>query len=181
MALVFLASMLNTLRGSGEIYFDSIGMFVTLLLGARYLELRSRHRSGALGEAAIDATPLLAQRRRADGGLETVAAIALLPGDLVHVAEGRTVPADGVLESGSVQVDEALLSGESRPVMRQPGERLIAGSLLLSGPAAMRVERSGAATTQAQLGAMATGARDARTLAAGRTGRSAASWRGSCC
>ncbi|MFC5526200.1 heavy metal translocating P-type ATPase [Rhodanobacter ginsengisoli] len=164
-ALVFVASTLNTLRGSGEIYFDSISMFVFLLLAARYLELRSRHRSGALGEAAIDAAPLLAQRRRADGELETVAAMALLPGDLVHVAEGRTVPADGVLESGSVQVDEALLSGESRPVMRQPGERLIAGSLLLSGPAGMRVERSGAATTLAQLGAMATGARQARTLA----------------
>ncbi|MHB1058005.1 MAG: heavy metal translocating P-type ATPase [Rhodanobacter sp.] len=163
-ALVFLASTFNTLRGAGEIYFDSVSMFVFLLLGGRYLELRSRHRSGALGDAAIDATPLLAQRRRADGELETVAAITLLPGDRVHVAEGAVVPADGVLESPMVQVDEALLSGESRPVRRQHGERLIAGSVLLSGPVELRVEHGGAATTAARLGALATRARQARSL-----------------
>ena len=180
-ALVFMASTLNTWRGSGEIYFDSISMLVLLLLGARFLELRSRHRSGALVEAAIDTTPLLAQRQRADGELETVAAMNLLPGDRVHMAEGRTVPADGVLESGSVQVDEALLSGESRPVMRQPGERLIAGSVLLSGPAAMRVECSGAATSQARLGAWPpTHVRPAR-LPAAAIAKSTASSRGCCC
>ena len=138
-------------------------MFVFLLLGGRYVELRSRHRSGALGDAAIDATPLLAQRRRADGELETVAAIALLPGDRVHVAEGGTVPADGVLESAGVQVDEALLSGESHPLRRGRGERLVAGSVLLSGPAELRVEHSGGATTVARLGALASRARQART------------------
>lgn len=164
--LVFLASTFNTLRGSGEIYFDSVTMFVFLLLGGRYVELRSRHRSGALGDAAIDATPLLAQRRRADGELETVAAIALLPGDRVHVAEGGTVPADGVLESAGVRVDEALLSGESHPLRRERGERLVAGSVLLSGPAELRVEHSGATTTVAPLGALATRARQARSLVA---------------
>jgi Cu2+-exporting ATPase len=166
-ALVFLASTLNTLRGSGEIYFDSVSMFVFLLLGARYLELRSRHRSGALGDAVIDASPMLAQRRSADGALETVAAITLLRGDRVHIAEGATVPADGVLESTAAQVDEALLSGESRPVQRQRGERLMAGSVLLSGPADMRVEQGGATTTAARLGALASRARQARTLTAG--------------
>ncbi len=166
-AAVFLASTLNTLRGSGEIYFDSVSMFVFLLLGARYLELRSRHRSGALGDAMIDASPLLAQRRHADGALETVAAITLLRGDRVHIAEGATVPADGVLESAEAQVDEALLSGESRPVQRRCGERLMAGSVLLSSPADMRVEQSGDTTTVARLGALASRARQARTLIAG--------------
>ena len=166
-ALVFLASTFNTLRGSGEIYFDSVSMFVFLLLGGRYLELRSRHRSGALGDAVIDAAPLLAERRRADGELETVAAITLLPGDRVHVAEGGTVPADGMLESACVQVDEALLSGESRPLRRVRGERLIAGSVLLSGPAELRVEHGGAATTMARLGALAARARQARSLLGG--------------
>lgn len=164
--LVFLASMFNTLRGSGEIYFDSVSMFVFLLLAGRYLELRSRHHSGALGDAVIDAAPLLAQRRNADGELETVAAIGLLPGDLVHVADGGTVPADGVLENADVEVDEALLSGESHPVRRQRGDRLIAGSVLLSGPAELRVEHSGATTTAARLGALATRARQARSLIA---------------
>ncbi len=164
--LVFLASAFHTLRGSGEIYFDSVTMFVFLLLAGRYVELRSRHRSGALGDAAIDATPLLAQRRRADGELETVAAIALLPGDRVHVAEGEAVPADGVLESAGARVDEALLSGESRPVRRQRGERLVAGSVLLSGPVELRVEHGGSASTAARLGALADRTRQARARVA---------------
>jgi Cu2+-exporting ATPase len=160
--LTFIASMVNTLRGSGEIYFDSVTMFVFLLLGGRYLELRSRHRSSAMSDAAIDATPLLAQRRRADGELETVAAFALLRGDHVYIAEAGVVPADGILESASVQVDEAMLSGESRPVQRYRGESLIAGSVLLSGPAELKVERSGASTSAARLGALASHARQAR-------------------
>ena len=162
-ALVFLASTLNTLRGDGEIYFDSVSMFVFLLLGGRYLELRARHRSGALGDAVIDATPLLAERRRRDGQLETVAAIELAPGDLVHVSEGGTVPADGVLEGATVRVDEALLSGESRPVTRHAGERLVAGSVVLAGPAQLRVEASGSHTAAARLGALAARARQARS------------------
>ncbi len=165
-ALIFLASMINTLRGSGEIYFDSVTMFVSLLLAGRYVELRSRHRSGAMGDAVIDGTPLLAQRRRADGELETVPAMTLLPGDRVQIAEGTRVPADGVLQSAAVRVDEALLSGESRPVQRARGETLIAGSVLLSGPAEMTVEHSGDATTVARLGELATRARNARSMVA---------------
>jgi Cu2+-exporting ATPase len=161
-ALVFLASAVNTLRGDGEIYFDSVSMFVFLLLGGRYLELRARHRSGALGDAVVDATPLLAERRRDDGQLETVAAIELAPGDLVHISEGGTVPADGVLEGATVRVDEALLSGESRPVTRHAGERLVAGSVVLTGPAQLRVESSGSHTIAARLGALAMRARQAR-------------------
>jgi Cu2+-exporting ATPase len=160
-ALIFLASMLNTLRGS-----DSVTMFVSLLLGGRYLELRARHRSGAMGDAVIDGTPLLAQRRRADGALETVPAMTLLPGDRVHVAEGTRVPADGVLQSTDVRLDEALLSGESRPVSRRRGEQLIAGSVLLSGPAELIVEHGGHSTTVTRLGALATCARQTRSLIA---------------
>ncbi|MBD8873322.1 heavy metal translocating P-type ATPase [Rhodanobacter sp. DHB23] len=165
-ALVFLASAYDTLRGAGEIYFDSVNMFVFLLLAARYVELHARHRGNAQGDAAIDAAPLLAQRRRADGTLETVPALALRAGDMAHVAEGATVPADGVLESASARLDEALLSGESRPVLRRRGERLAAGSVLLDGPATLRVECSGEATALARIGALAARARQARDFAA---------------
>ncbi|MDQ6648015.1 MAG: cation-translocating P-type ATPase [Pseudomonadota bacterium] len=150
-SLVFVASAFNTLRGQGEIYFDSISMFVFVLLAARYLELRSRQHSRALGDAAIDATPMLAARRRADGKLETVAAMTLQPGDLVHVAEGRTVPADGELLSAQARLDEALWSGESRAVERRQGEHVIAGSVLLTGPAEIRVERTAANSAAAHL------------------------------
>lgn len=161
-ALVFSASTWTTLVGAGEIYFDSVSMFVFLLLGGRYIELRARHHSDARGDAVMDATPWLAQRRQADGNLETVAAIELLAGDHVHVAEGATIPADGILESESVRVDEAMLSGESRPVWRARGAALLAGSVLLQGPAEMLVEHAGSATASARLGAMATRIRNAR-------------------
>ncbi len=161
-ALIFAASSWATLSGTGEIYFDSVSMFVFLLLAGRYVALRSSQRSGALGDAVMDATPLLAQRLRQDGHSDTVAAIELMPGDRVQVAEGDTIPADGVLESAAVEVDEALLSGESRPVSRRAGEPLLAGTVLLSGPALMRVERAGAQTSSARLGELATRVRQAR-------------------
>jgi len=163
--LVFLASTLNTVRGSGDVYFDSVSMFVFLLLAGRYVELKARHRSGALGDAVIDGTPLLAERRRGDGSLETIPAIELLPGDRVHVSEGAAVPADGLLESDAVQVDESLLSGESRPVSRQRGERLVAGSVLIDGPAELRVEHSGDETAAARVGALSTRTRITRDAA----------------
>ncbi len=161
-ALIFAASSWATLTGHGEIYFDSVSMFVFLLLGGRYLALRSGHRSGALGDAVMDATPLLAQRLRGDGATDTVAAIELVAGDRVQIAEGDTIPADGRLESASVQVDEALLSGESRPMLRRTGEALLAGSVLLSGPAQMRVEQAGEHTASARLGQLASRVRQSR-------------------
>ncbi|HEX5307227.1 MAG TPA: heavy metal translocating P-type ATPase, partial [Dyella sp.] len=161
-ALVFAASAWNTWRGAGEIYFDSVSMFVFLLLLARHIEMRARHRSGALGDAAVDAAPLLAERWRADGTLETVAALALLPGDRVHVAEGGTVPADGVLESAWAELDESLLSGESRPQRRAAGAAVVAGSVLVSGTAELRVTHSGEATAAARIGALARRARGSR-------------------
>lgn len=165
--LVFLASAFNTVRGTGEIYFDSVSMFVFLLLTARYIELRARHHGNARSDAAIDAAPLLAQRVDADGTLTTVPALALRAGDRVHIAEGATIPADGVLESPSVRVDEALLSGESRPVRRLAGESLVAGSVLLDGPATLRVEHGGDGTALARLGALAARAREARAFSIG--------------
>lgn len=167
LAVVSAASTFNTIRGQGEIYFDSLNMLVFLLLLARYVELRARHRNSALGDAVIDAAPLLARRRSSDGSVEMVPAVALLPGDIVSIHETDTIPADGVLLSACAQVDEALLSGESRPRARVRGEHLIAGSVMLSGPVEMRVERSGESTTAARLGHTARRARMARTTPRG--------------
>ncbi|HEU4670651.1 MAG TPA: cation-translocating P-type ATPase [Dyella sp.] len=163
--LVFAGSAWNTWRGAGEIYFDSVSMFVFLLLVARYVELRARQRSGALGDATVDAAPLLAERLGAGGRREWVAATELLPGDRVHVAEGATVPADGVLDSARAELDEALLSGESRPVQRLQGETLVAGSVLLSGPVELTVRHSGEATAAARIGALARRAQGGRLTA----------------
>lgn len=153
--LIFLASILSTVRGYGAVYFESISMLVFVLLLGRYLELRARHRSGALGEAAADAEPIASQRRKADGSLEWVAVAELEKGDAVHVAEGGVIPADGRVANATVLVDEALLSGESTPRKRNRGQPLVAGSVVVTGPLEMIVEQGAATSALAALGALA--------------------------
>jgi P-type Cu2+ transporter len=153
-ALIYLASVVEALRGGAEVYFDSVSMFVFFLLVGRYLEMRARHRAGDLTDALARLTPMFADRIRADGSLERVAAVELARGDRVHVAEGGAVPADGALLSERCRVNEALLSGESAPTPRRRGDALIAGSILVEGPAQMVVETVGAHTVLAGIVAL---------------------------
>ena len=155
-ALIYLSSVLETLQGGSEVYFDSVSMFVFILLVGRYLEMRARHRSGDLSEALARLSPPFADRIGEDGALERIGAIELRVGDRVHVAEGSGVPADGTLLSARCRVDESLLSGESRALPRQRGEALIAGSLLVEGPAELRVERVGSDTVLAGISTLVT-------------------------
>ena len=172
-ALIYLASLVEALRGGAEVYFDSVGMFVFFLLVGRYLEMRARHRAGDLGDALARLMPMFAERMRADGTLERVAASVLAPGDLVHVAEGAAVPADGVLEGARCRVDEALLSGESAAVAKNPGDALVAGSLVVQGPARLRVRQVGAGTVLAGIVALVARAQTERPRLA-QTGERAA-------
>jgi Cu2+-exporting ATPase len=146
-ALVFVASIVETLRGGAHVYFDSASMFVFLLLGGRYLEMRARHRAADVVDALARLQPAVAERLDANGVPESVGVHELQIGDCVVVADGATVPADGELVSTECRVDESLLSGESKPLLRRRGERLIAGSIVVEGPAQMRVARVGAETT----------------------------------
>ncbi|MBH9578539.1 heavy metal translocating P-type ATPase [Inhella proteolytica] len=133
------------------VYLDSLTMFVAFLLAARWLELRARHAAAASLEALGEALPAEV-RRLAPGGWETVARSALRPGDRIQVALGETVPADGMLLEAPALLDEALLSGESRPVPRQPGEAVVAGSLNLGAPLQLQVRAVGDQTRSAALG-----------------------------
>jgi Cu2+-exporting ATPase len=145
-ALIFGASVVEALRGGAEVYFDSVSMFVFFLLVGRYLEMRARHHAGQLSDALARLTPAFADRLDAQGRIERIPAAALKAGDRVHVAEGGLIPADGALLSQHCHVDEALLSGESAAVSKHEGDALIAGSVLLDGPAQLRVERGGSDT-----------------------------------
>jgi Cu2+-exporting ATPase len=146
----FVASSGATFDPSGifghEVYFDSLTMFVSFLLGARFLEMAARHRAAESLESALAALPETAQRLAVSGALEVVAVDRLRPGDIVQVPMGERVPADGTLLSGRTQVDESLLTGESLPVPRGEGEALVGGSVNLGAPVRMRVERVGADT-----------------------------------
>lgn len=153
-AIIYAASLIEALNGGVHVYFDSVSMFVFFLLTGRYIEMRARHRAGDLTDALARLTPPFADRRRTDGTLERVGIHELCVGDVVHVADGGVVPADGTLIGERCRVDESLLSGESLPVVRQHGGMLIAGSLLIEGPADLRVTRVGADTTLAGIAAL---------------------------
>jgi len=145
-ALVFVASAIETLRGGAAVYFDSATMFVFLLLGGRYLEMRTRHRAADIVDALARLQPAVACRRTPSGELEEVGVHELHEGDCVVVATGAAVPADGQLLGVQCRVDESLLSGESTPLRRSRGETLIAGSIVVEGPAELRVQRVGVDT-----------------------------------
>jgi len=147
--VAFAASVYATLVGGGAVYFDSITMFVFFLLSGRYLEQRARHRAAMSLEYLDRAIPLAAHRLvryPASRATEEVAAVSLQPGDLVLVKPGEVVPADGALVDGETETDEALLTGESRPVVKRTGASLAAGAVNRLNPAVMRVERAGEAT-----------------------------------
>ena len=156
-AMIYVASLYATLTRGGEIYFDSVSMFVLFLLGARYVEMRARHRAGDLVDALARLQPATAERLHGDGDTgETVGVHELEAGDRVRVAAGASVPADGILLDRACHVDASLLTGESTPRPRQPGDSLMAGTLLLDGPVRLRVTRVGADTVLAGIVRMVT-------------------------
>ena len=135
----FAASAWATLRGSGEVYFDSISMLALLLLGARYLENAARRR------AALALDPLLKwqpQRR-------------FTVGEAIRVAPGERMPADGVVLEGASSADESLLTGEARPVAKRAGDEVVGGSVNLEQPLLVRVTRTGAETRAAGIARLA--------------------------
>jgi Cu2+-exporting ATPase len=153
-AAVYSMSVIEALRGSGEVYFDSVSMFVFFLLSGRYLEMRARHRARDLTDALARLTPPFADRQLDGGTWQRVGIHELRVGDCVRVAEGGIVPADGLLLTERCRADESLLSGESSPVVKKRGDGLTAGSVLEDGPALMRVERVGADTALAGIAAL---------------------------
>lgn len=158
MVVTFVASTGATFDPGGlfgsEVYFDSLTMFVAILLAARWIEGRARQRAAAALEGGADQLPELALRVLGDGRIQAVSASRVAVGDRVRVPLGAMFPADGVLLTGLTSTDESLLSGESRPQPKQLGDEVLAGSLNLGAPVDVRVTRCGQATRQAGIAAM---------------------------
>ncbi len=132
----------------GGFFWELVTLIVIMLLG-HWLEMRSvRQASGALRELAR-LMPDTAERIRPDGGVETVASTALRMGDLVLVRPGASVPADGEVVEGESDVNEAMLTGESRPVKKLPGDSAIAGAINGSGSLRVRIKATGDQTALA--------------------------------
>ena len=153
----FAASVWATLIAAGEVYFDSVTMFVFFLLSGRYLEMMARQKAARSVETLARAIPAFATRLASwpvtsvDAAGERVAVAELRAGDTVRIRPGETVPADGCVLDGESAADESLLTGESRPVPKRAGDALIGGSTNTASPLVMRVERVGDATRVAAI------------------------------
>ena len=149
LAVAFAGSVANTVAASGEVYFDSVTMFVFLLLGARYLEMLARGRASQALLPLARLVPRSAHRLKGNDALESeeIPAAVLAAGDRILVRPGETLPADGELESPQATLDEAWMTGESRPVMHAAGETLLGGAVNAGSALVMRVERVGEATS----------------------------------
>jgi P-type Cu2+ transporter len=148
------ASVFSLLTGRGAVYFDSITMFVALLLSVRWWQQRALMRASAHVDAAVERTVTQAQRLRnhpASSEFETVASDALSVGDRVIVPAGALVPADGLVVEGNSSLSQAWLSGESAPVGASAGTRVLAGSLNLDQPLVVEVLRCGEHTSLSAL------------------------------
>ncbi len=144
----FLASAWATWIGHGEVYFDSVVMFVFFLSASRYFETLARHRCAASVEQLVQSIPLTATRLH-DSAEETVPATLLGVGDRILIRPGETVPADGDILQGFSAFDESLLNGESRPVEKSAGDAVLGGSVNLTQPLELRVTAVGADTVMA--------------------------------
>ncbi len=155
MLITFVVSSAGTFDPAGifghEVFFDSLTMFVFFLLAGRWLELRLRDRTAGALEALMNRLPDSVLLLGPNGQFERVSVRRLQTGDVVRVLPGEAFPADGVLLQGHTSVDEALLTGESRPLTRQAGDEVISGSHNLSAMVQMRVDRAGDLTRFAQI------------------------------
>ena len=146
--LAFVASTWNTFTHQGDVYFDSVTMFIFLLLLGRFVEMLARHSAGSTAEALLHLVPATALRIVA-GRRERVAVASLAAGELIWVPVGECFAADGVVYGGATAADEALLTGESVPVAKPAGARVIGGALNTGAPVEIRLTAVGQSTVLA--------------------------------
>ncbi len=156
--ITFLVSTAATFEPTGwwgsEVYFDSLTMFVFFLLTGRWIELRMRDRTAGALDALMRRLPSSVERLKSDGNFERIAVRNLNMGDVVRVLPGEAFPADGTIMLGATSADEALLTGESRPVSKAVGAEVIAGSHNLNASVQVRVDKVGQSTRYAQIVAL---------------------------
>ncbi len=173
--VAFVSSWVTTL-GSGGFDLDfwwELALLVTVMLLGHWVEMR------ALGAAssALDALAALLPdeaEKIIDGQARTVPIGELIPGDVVLVRPGARVPADGVIVDGSAEFDEAMITGESRPVFRGAGEKVVAGTVVTDNTVRVRVEATGGDTALAGIQRMVADAQESSSRAQALADRAAA-------
>ena len=137
--------------GSAPVYFEAAAVITVLVLVGQILELRAREQTSGAIRALLDLTPKTARRIRADGIDEDVSLDQIAVSDRLRVRPGEKIPVDGELLEGRVAVDESMVTGESMPVTKDVGDRVVAGALNKTGSFIMRADKVGADTLLAQI------------------------------
>jgi len=137
--------------GKPDVYYEAAAAITVLVLLGQVLELRARSRTGAAIRALLDLTPKLARRLEAGGAERDIPLDQVRPGDRLRVRPGEKIPVDGVVLEGASAVDESMITGESVPVEKTAGGRLIGATVNGTGSMIMRAERVGSETLLAQI------------------------------
>jgi len=153
---------LRDASGMVGVYYEAAAVITVLVLVGQVLELRARERTGGAIRALLDLAPKIARRVRDDGGDEAIALEHVHVGDRLRIRPGDSVPVDGKVISGRSAVDESMVTGESMPVEKTEGDRLIGGTINGSGSLVMRAEKIGAETTLARIVQMVAAAQRSR-------------------
>jgi Cu2+-exporting ATPase len=147
--VAFLYSLAAALTQSGMTFFWELVTLIDIMLLGHWIEMRSvRQASGALDELA-KLMPDTAERVREDGSVQEVGVHQLATGDLVLVRPGASIPADGKVEEGESDVNQAMITGESRPIAKAPGDRVVGGTINGDGSLRVRVTATGDKTALA--------------------------------
>ena len=137
--------------GSVAVYFEAASVITVLVLLGQVLELKARDSTGGAIRALLDLSPKMARRILADGREEDISVDAIVPGDLLRVRPGESVPADGVVSEGRSSIDQSMITGESLPVTKQVADTVIAGTLNQTGALVIRAEKVGRDTMLARI------------------------------
>jgi Cu+-exporting ATPase len=133
------------------LYFEAAAFITTVVLLGQIIEQRAHARTDAAIRALMNLAPKTAHRLKPDGSEEDVSVDAVHPGDLLRVRPGENLPVDGLLTTGTAEIDESMLTGEPLPVVKNSGDKVSAGTLNTTGSFVFRAERVGANTLLAQI------------------------------
>ena len=151
-------------RGAGraDVYFEVSAAITVLVLLGQVMELRARKQTSSAIRALLDLTPKMARRVARDGSETDVPLEQVVAGDRLRVRPGEKVPVDGRVEDGKSSVDESMVTGESFPVLKQAGDKVIGGTLNSNGSLVIAAERVGSETLLAQIVGMVASAQRSR-------------------
>ena len=150
-AIAFSASLMNTITGSGDVYFDSIAMFTFFLLSARFFEMGTRKQTSEATEALLNLKPAIAtklidyhdKQSSAIENQQSISVTELNVGDYLLVRPGEIIPADGKIVHGISGINESLITGESQPVTKKINDDVIGSSTNTENPLVIQVSKLG--------------------------------------